>query len=214
MLNLYKNREILESKKIYLIRHGQTDFNLKGYVQGSGVDSDLNQTGIDQASKFFANYKDIPFKKVYTSVLKRSIQSVSSFIESGIPHEAYEGFNEINWGNKDGKQVSFKDNTFYWSMVKKWRDGELDFKPDGGESPLDIEEKQKKVMSIILSRKEEDPILICMHGRAMRILLSSILHQDLTLMDSFHHDNLGLYILDYNGVDFTVEKANDRQHLL
>jgi broad specificity phosphatase PhoE len=204
----------LETKKIYLIRHGQTDYNLKGYVQGSGVDSNLNQTGIKQASNFFNHYKNIPFKKIYTSKLKRSIQSVQSFIDLGIPHESFEGFNEINWGNKDGKEVSFSDNTFYWGMVKKWRDGYLDFKPEGGESPLDLEEKQKKVMEIILSRPEENPILICMHGRAMRILLSSILHQDLRLMDTFHHDNLGLYILEYNGTNFLVEKENDRQHLL
>jgi broad specificity phosphatase PhoE len=204
----------LESKKIYLIRHGQTDYNLKGYVQGSGVDSDLNATGIEQASKFFHHYKDIPFKKVYTSALKRSIQSVKGFIDAGIPHEAYPGFNEINWGNKDGKEVSFGDNTYYWAMLKKWREGHLDFKPDGGESPLDLLEKQKKVMNIILARKEEDVILICMHGRAIRIMLSSILHQDLKLMDTFQHENLGLYLLEYNGTEFKVEKTNDRKHLL
>ncbi len=204
----------MEQKKIYIIRHGQTDYNLKGYVQGSGVDSDLNQTGLEQAAKFFEHYKDIPFKKVYTSVLKRSIQSVQSFIDLGIPHEAYEGLNEINWGNKDGKQISFGDNTFYWNMVKKWKEGELDFKPEGGESPLDIVEKQKKVMKIILDQKEEDLILICMHGRAMRILLSTILNQDLKNMDAFPHDNLGLYLVGYDGTNFTVERTNDRKHLL
>ncbi len=204
----------MESKKIYLIRHGQTDYNLKGFVQGSGVDSDLNQTGRDQAARFFNLYKDIPFKKVYTSLLKRSIQSVQSFIELGIPHESYEGLNEINWGNKDGKEVTMGDNTFYWGMVKKWRDGEVDFKPEGGESPLDLQIKQQKVMDIILSKTDEDIILICMHGRAMRILLSTILHQDLRLMDTFQHENLGLYILEYSEGNFTVKKANDRQHLL
>lgn len=204
----------MESKKIYLIRHGQTDYNLKGFVQGSGVDSDLNETGRQQAAKFFEYYKDTPFKKVYTSKLKRSIQSVQGFIDLGIPHEAYEGLNEINWGNKDGKEVSFADNTYYWGMVKKWRDGELDFKPEGGESPLDLQAKQEKVIKIILSKKEEDTILVCMHGRAIRILLSTILHQDLRLMDTFHHENLGLYMLEYNGTDFVVKKANDKQHLL
>jgi len=203
----------LESKKIYLIRHGQTDFNLKGYVQGSGVDSDLNDTGLSQALKFFNSYKDIPFKKVYTSKLKRSIQSVQHFIDIGIPHEAYEGFNEINWGNKDGKEVSFQDNTYYWSLVKKWREGFVDHKPEGGESPLDVQIKQQKVLEIILNRKEEDPILICMHGRAIRILLATVLHNDLKLMDSFQHENLGLYLLEYDGVAFTVKKANDRNHL-
>ncbi len=204
----------MEHKKIYLIRHGQTDYNLKGLVQGSGVNSDLNQTGRDQAAKFYEYYKNIPFKKIYTSKLKRSIQSVQSFIDAGIPHEAYEGFNEINWGNKEGTEVSFGDNTYYWSMVKKWRDGEVNFKPEGGESPVDLQIKQQEVMNIILSKKEEDFILICMHGRAIRILLSSILHQDLTLMDTFHHENLGLYIINYDGENFVVEKANDRKHLL
>ncbi|HSZ24678.1 MAG TPA: histidine phosphatase family protein [Cytophagaceae bacterium] len=204
----------LEEKKIYLVRHGQTDYNLKGYVQGSGVDSDINQTGKKQADKFFEHYKNIPFKKVYTSKLKRSIQSVQSFIDKGIPHESYEELNEINWGNKDGKEVSFGDNTYYWGMVKKWREGDLGFKPDGGESPRDLQEKQKKVMNIILAQKDEDIILICMHGRAMRILLSTLLRQDLRNMDSFHHENLGLYILTYNGNDFVIEKSNDNKHLL
>lgn len=204
----------METKKIYLIRHGQTDFNLKGIAQGSGVDTDLNQTGIDQAVKFFNHHKDITFKKVYTSVLKRSIQSVQSFINIGIEHEAYDALNEIDWGNKDGKLVSIKDNTFYWDMVKKWRDGNLDFKIEGGESPLDVQRKQKPILDLILSRKEEDPILICMHGRAIRILLSTLIHGDLTQMDNFKHENLGLYLLEYNGKDFNVLKSNDRNHLV
>ncbi len=201
-------------KKIYLIRHGQTDLNLLGYVQGSGVDSDLNETGRTQAAKFHAMYKTIPFKKVYTSVLKRSIQSVQPFIDMGIPHEAYEGLNEIHWGNKDGVPITFKDNTFYWNMVKKWKEGEVDFKPEGGESPLDLQRKQQEVMKIILAQNEENPILICMHGRAIRILLSTLIHQDLSKMDTFKHENLCLYILHYNGTDFSIEKANERSHLL
>jgi broad specificity phosphatase PhoE len=204
----------LEHKKIYLIRHGQTDMNLLGYVQGSGVDSDLNATGRKQADKFFEFYKTIPFKKIYTSALKRSVQSVRSFIDMGIPHEAYEGFNEIHWGNKDGVPITFKDNTFYWNMVQRWKEGEVDYKPEGGESPLDLQRKQQEVMKIILAQKEEDPILICMHGRAIRILLSTLIYQDLSKMDIFKHENLCLYILHYNGVDFTIEKANDRSHLL
>ncbi|MFT5802452.1 MAG: broad specificity phosphatase PhoE, partial [Nonlabens sp.] len=30
----------------YFIRHGQTDYNLRGIVQGSGIDSELNENGI------------------------------------------------------------------------------------------------------------------------------------------------------------------------
>ena len=53
------------TKKIYITRHGQTDFNKKGIVQGSGVDSDLNETGRLQAEAFFKKFKDHPFDKLY-----------------------------------------------------------------------------------------------------------------------------------------------------
>ena len=42
-------------KHIYLVRHGQTDFNLKGIVQGSGVDASINETGLKQAQAFYDN---------------------------------------------------------------------------------------------------------------------------------------------------------------
>ncbi|HYG15236.1 MAG TPA: histidine phosphatase family protein, partial [Bacteroidia bacterium] len=40
-------------KTIYLVRHGETEFNRMGIVQGSGVDSELNETGRKQADLFF-----------------------------------------------------------------------------------------------------------------------------------------------------------------
>ena len=63
-------------KKIYLTRHGQTDYNLKGVVQGSGIDADLNATGRAQANAFYQAYKDHPFDKLYVSGLKRTFQSM------------------------------------------------------------------------------------------------------------------------------------------
>ena len=76
-----KARGKVSVKKIYLIRHGQTDFNVQGIVQGSGVDSSLNAAGYEQASRFFAAYKHLPFDKVYTSTLQRTQQSVQGFLD-------------------------------------------------------------------------------------------------------------------------------------
>jgi probable phosphoglycerate mutase len=45
------------NKLIYIIRHGETDFNKLGIVQGSGIDSDLNPRGVQQAANFYAFYK-------------------------------------------------------------------------------------------------------------------------------------------------------------
>jgi probable phosphoglycerate mutase len=107
----------LISKKVYLVRHGQTDFNLRNIVQGSGVDTDLNELGRNQAAMFYQMYKDIPFDKIYTSALKRSQQSVQQFIARGIPFDALAGLNEISWGPKEGHRVTPDEDAYYHYML-------------------------------------------------------------------------------------------------
>ena len=91
-----QNNAKLITKKVYLVRHGQTDFNLKNIVQGSGVDAELNDFGRRQAQKFFDVYRHVTFDKVYTSVLKRTKQTVQPFLDLKIPTEALAGLNEIS----------------------------------------------------------------------------------------------------------------------
>lgn len=196
-----------------MIRHGQTDYNKRGVVQGSGVDAPLNELGELQARAFYEKYKSIPFDRVYTSALIRSIQSVQKFIDDGIPHVSFDGLNEINWGIYEGKIVNNDNNKYYEQVTEAWMRGESDLQIDGGESPLMVQERQKPVLEHILAQKNEKTILICMHGRAMRIFLCLLLAIDLKEMDSFAHDNLGLYLLDYYQSKFSVEATNDRLHL-
>jgi broad specificity phosphatase PhoE len=72
-------------KTLYIVRHGQTDLNKQGIVQGRGRDTDLNDEGRKQADLFYNAYKSVPFDKVYISELKRTEQSIQQFIDLGIP---------------------------------------------------------------------------------------------------------------------------------
>jgi broad specificity phosphatase PhoE len=179
----------LSSKKIYLIRHGQTDYNLKSIVQGSGVDTDLNDKGIS------------------------SQQSVKLFLDQGIPHEALAGLNEISWGNKEGHKITPSEDEYYHFMLKQWQLGNTSLKIEKGESPDDVVVRMKPAMDHIMSNDQEETILICMHGRAIRILLCYLLRYPLKSMDMFEHENLCLYVLNYSGSIFSVERYNDRDHL-
>jgi probable phosphoglycerate mutase len=182
-------------------------------VQGSGVDAELNETGMRQAQAFFEAYKHINFDKIYTSKLKRTHQSVKNFLALDIPHEAHAGLNEISWGKKEGHRVTAEDDEHYFYMLKQWREGVIDMAIEGGESPLEVAERQKPVLDLILSRVEEETILICMHGRAIRILLCLIFGLELQEMDKFEHSNLCLYQLLYQDGKFILEKENDIEHL-
>jgi 2,3-bisphosphoglycerate-dependent phosphoglycerate mutase len=203
----------MDSKKIYLIRHGETEFNRKCIVQGSGVDAPLNETGFSQAQAFYKVYKDIPFDKVYTSILKRSIQSVGQFLKSGIPHTPLKALNEIHWGEKEGIIATDNDHKYYRHVTNQWRNGETHIPIEGGESPEQVMDRQKPALEQIISQKSEKLVLICMHGRAMKILLCLMLGYRLNQMDEFDHANLCLYKINYTKNEFSLESRNDTSHL-
>ena len=212
-VSIVQNNSKLSTKKIYLIRHGQTDFNKLGIVQGSGVDSSLNEYGRQQAHAFFNEYRNVKFDKIYTSSLKRSIESVCDFIRLGIPYEALPGLNEISWGYKEGQPITPEEDEYYHYMLGQWRMGDTSLKMDGGESPDDVIRRLAPAMEYILGRENEKTILICMHGRAIRILLCYLLKHPLKDMDFFEHANLCLYLLNYSAKGFEIEKANNADHL-
>lgn len=203
----------MSSKKIYIIRHGQTDFNLQNIVQGSGVDSSLNNRGRLQAEAFFNAYRDVPFDKVYTSALKRTKETVSSFLELGIPTESLKGLNEISWGTKEGYPITPEEDEYYHYMLKQWQLGNTSLRIEGGESPEDVVKRMQPALDVIMSRPEEKNVLVCMHGRAIRILMCTLLGEPLKNMDNFEHENLCLYLVSYDGSVFTLERNNDTSHL-
>ncbi len=205
------------TKTIYLIRHGETDLNRRGVVQGSGIDSDLNEVGFLQGKLFFEAYQNVNFDKIYTSKLRRTVQSVQEFINLGIPYEQLEGLNEISWGEKEGKVPNYLADENYHEIIANWGRGKTDVPAaKGGESPEQVVARQAVAFEKIMSRTSESVILVAMHGRAIRILLTHLLQLPLSAMDTFSHSNLCLYRLrfDYQSQKFQLDITNDISHLV
>ena len=200
-------------KTLYIVRHGQTDLNKQGIVQGRGMDTDLNDEGRKQAAQFFNSYGYLHFDKIYVSTLKRTQQSIQSFIDKGVPFEKLEGLDELAWGIYEGKPVSVDTKTAFMHLMRDWTHGNLDVKFENGESPNEVKVRQEKALELIMSRPDEKSILICMHGRAMRLLLCLLTRQPLTKMESFPHQNLVLYKVTYDGENFQIADFNNSIHL-
>ena len=200
-------------KKIYLLRHGQTDYNLQGVVQGSGIDAPINATGRAQAQAFFEAYQEVQFDQLYHSALIRTRQSIQGFIDLGIPVTSLVELNEISWGNYEGTPMTPEEGEYYRMMLDQWQQGNLDYAIAGGESPNSVAERLHRAIQIILNGPGET-ILVCMHGRAMRIFLSLICQTPLKEMDQYEHGNLCLYLLQQEEKGgFTLLKENDQEHL-
>ena len=209
-----QNSTTLSKKTIYLIRHGQTDFNKQGIVQGSGVDSSLNDEGHSQARKFYDAFQHINFDKIYVTELQRTHQTVAPFKQKNIPVEIVPEFNEINWGIFEGKLPTPENTQTFLEILKRWRNGELDHCIENGETPLAMFERQSKGLNRILENKTEETILICMHGRAMRSFLCLLTGTELQKMDNFDHANVCLYKLEQkNNASFEIILSNYLDHL-
>lgn len=65
---------------IYVIRHGQTDYNVKGLFQGQ-IDIPLNLEGINQAKKIANKFKNIKVDKIFVSPLTRAKQTANFISE-------------------------------------------------------------------------------------------------------------------------------------
>lgn len=200
-------------KTFYFIRHGQTDLNLKGIVQGKGVDSPLNNTGLKQAEAFFNAYKAIPFDKIYTSTLLRTKQTVQAFVDLNIAVEEHPGFDEISWGIYEGKEQNETIMTGFQELVSAWKADNLDQRVEAGESPNEVVARQKEAVAYMLDQPEEETVLVCMHGRALRILLCHLTDVPVKLMDDFLHTNTALYVLEYENGKFTITDHYNIKHL-
>ena len=199
-------------KKVFIIRHGETDFNRQGIVQGSGVDSSLNATGRAQARAFYEAYRDHPFDVVMTSELVRTRESVEDFLNDGLKHESFPEINEMSWGIYEGKKSTPESIAEYQEIKDGWIHGRIDGRVKGGESAREMGLRLQRFIDHLRIRPEKN-ILICSHGRAMCGLVTLMRGFPIDRMNEFRHSNLGLWLALQEEPYFSFELENDLRHL-
>ena len=96
------------NKDLYLVRHGQTIFNLKRIIQGWS-DSPLTQLGCDQAARagMFLRARGIEPDHAYTSTLHRTEQTIAN-LWPGLAYERLDGLREWFFGDFEAERVMQK----------------------------------------------------------------------------------------------------------
>jgi probable phosphoglycerate mutase len=200
-------------KELYIIRHGQTDHNAQGIVQGKGVNLPLNEMGKQQARKFFEAYRHIRFDRLFASSLLRAQQSIELFQQFNIPMEINEDLDEISWGIMEGQRSTFENDVQFKQMLEKWKQGKIHEKFPGGESPYELQQRQRRFLNYLLTLPEKR-VLIATHGRYIRSLMCTLTNVDLSNMESFQHVNFCLYKVNYlSDKKFYIERNCDTVHL-
>ena len=146
--------------RLYLARHGQTDWNAAGRMQG-GADIPLNETGLGQARRLAEVLAGIPLDAIYSSALQRSRQTAEA-LRGRAPITALADLNEQSVGGFEGVTREGKDEARRKEFDRRRMDPNDTL--DGGESTVQHRARVKAALLAIQSAHPRGNVLVVGHG--------------------------------------------------
>lgn len=198
---------------IYLVRHGQTDYNKNGRFQGT-TDVDLNTLGLEQAGQIGKRLQSKRIDIIYASNLKRVAQTaavISKYTNANIiTREELREIDMGEWECLNYEQVKAK----YASYYEEWSKHEGDMPYPGGECGADVEKRAMKVIGEIINQEYEESVIVT-SGGTIRVLLSSFMGLKLENRFLIDTDNCGLSVVRYDtqSEKYYIKCINDASHL-
>ena len=154
---------------VYVARHGQTDWNREGRIQGA-TDNPLNATGREQAAALGAALANVKIDAVYVSSHQRARQTAATF-DGRAPIVAMDELRERHYGKFEGGNE--KDVT----LVADWNNRRLAWQDDmeGGETLENQSKRAEAALRTIRERhKDGGAVLIVAHGGINPLLVSML----------------------------------------
>ena len=194
--------------RLYLVRHGQTDWNVQKRAQGH-TDRPLDETGLQQAKQVGKAFLELPVERVLTSDLQRAHQTAHEIARrKKIDLEVMPDLRERGFGQWEGQ--NFAEIAIRFGF-------EADFKgvtrnevtPPGGESYVEVWDRLVSVVKDVRNRNENTAIVA--HGGTCSLLTAMFLDGDVSLSNAFRFSNAsinefeprpdgGLRLIRYNDV--------------
>lgn len=199
--------------RLFIARHGETDYNIKGLLQGRGINAPLNDAGRNQAellAGYLGNYKS---DLLISSTLTRSWQTAEYLKRNnGLEIERNIDLDEMHFGKFEG--LPYSEIVKEINQVdEEWRQGNVSFKIPGGESPEEVFERADRAIQKYINSLKTGTMSIVIHGRLIRILLSEWLGFGLKNMHLIEHNNGAVNQLSYENGKFEPIYLNKTDHL-
>jgi len=176
--------------RIYLARHGQTDWNVEKRTQG-GTDIPLNTVGRQQAEALKTRLAGVKLDAVYSSALGRS-RETAEIAHGEVPITRLPGLNERNFGRFEGL-LTTDPVTGPEFERRQWTPGDS---LDGGESLNAFRERVRAAIDTVRKQHASGPVLIVGHLYTNRMILSLILGLTVEQMRSIDQANDELYMIE------------------
>ena len=179
--------------RIYLARHGETDWNAERRLQGA-TDTALNSTGRQQAAKLAERLKGVRLDAVYSSTLSRS-RDTAELVRGEVPLKSLAGLNERRIGKFEGKKLDRNSDPATAQEYPK-RSRDPDDELDGGESLNQFYERVRATFGDIRSQHISGAILIVGHAITNQMILRVVFGLTLQQATSIRQANDELYLIE------------------
>ena len=174
----YLQNIVNTAQTIYLVRHGETDWNRSGTLIGQN-DISLNKNGRNQAAKVAQWLKTKGIQSIYASTLSRAretslIISKATNIEINLDSRLRE-INAGLWTGRDKEKLKKEEAAVWFS----WRNGNENIKPSLAESYKDLQNRSMRAFNEICQGMERTAVVT--HHGVIRVILAQLL--DVEILD-------------------------------
>jgi broad specificity phosphatase PhoE len=198
--------------KLYIVRHGETQWNAEGRVQGH-TDISMSDKGRQQAQTLARRLAMVHFNAAYSSDLSRCTETARIILgESPVPLHTTPRLREYNKGVFEGLTVH-EYGARYPDQFRASLVNDLDFAPTGGESMRQTSQRMAGFVEYLQEQHPEDTVLVVGHGGSLRSLLVGLLSLPLEANWKFVMGNCALSIVCTYPDNAVLHLYNDTSHL-
>ena len=198
----------------YLVRHGETDWNQDGIIQGHS-DPPLNERGLETARSLALRLSSCSISAAYSSDLARAIETVKVMVEGRpVPTEADRDLREFSYGEWEGLTLheARAEGPGVFDRQLGLKNG--DFTAPGGETTAQLLGRVRRFFARTIERHDPDEdLLIVTHGGPVRALLVLLLGLPREHFWRFGVDVGSLSVVNNQTGGRVLELWNDTSHL-
>jgi 2,3-bisphosphoglycerate-dependent phosphoglycerate mutase len=203
----------MESTRILLVRHGETDWNAAGRIQGHS-DTPLNAAGRLQARRAAQRLAREPIRALYSSDLARAFETATIIgAPLGLTVVASPQLRERRYGEWEGLTAA-EIQAHYPEQFAIWRARSTDFAPPQGETRNEILTRALAELQTIARRHVREMVAVVSHGGLCYVLINHILGSVDGDRREFTFGNASIHTLDVTGDQWSVISMNETAHLL
>lgn len=197
-------------KKIYLVRHGETESNRKGIFRGR-LDIPLSETGRTQARDLRSYFEKIAIDEVYSSPLQRAVETAQTAFPGHMP-VTEPWLNNLDLGEWSGKSKgAIKEN--FPGKWEEWTTRPESIRFPGGEELADVYRRAGNYWEKITA-SDTQTVAAVSHRSVVKVMLAYAAGLEHNYYWKFHLDNASVSLVFYEkNRGFTLVKVNDTHHL-